>query len=349
MQLGCERSRWITFYLLNDFALHGFSSATEVLRLANEVAGRAAYQWRVVSRDGRPVIASCGTQIAADGALSSERDWSFQVDQPRMIVVCGGHALPPADRAFEAWLRICRRSRVPLAGMLGGLYSLARTGLLDGRRCAIHWQHFPDFSEQFSAVNARQTTFEIDDGFHTCSGASAAFDMLLAVVEEDLGDAVANRICEVALSDRVREAGERQRLPLQTRVGIDNMRLIRIIERMEATLGDPLKIADLSPDVGLSRRQVERMFRREMGCSPARYYLRMRLERAHLLLINSSMPVIEIAVACGFCSASHFSRTYRDTYASTPQQSRMAAMERRQPLRQNLKGRDLSLQESRVA
>ncbi|MGH6805700.1 MAG: GlxA family transcriptional regulator [Ensifer adhaerens] len=226
-----------------------------------------------------------------------------------------------------------RRSRVPVAGLAGGLYSLARAGVLDGRRCAVHWEHFPDFSERFFAANARQTAFEIDGELFTCAGGNAPFDMFLRIVEDDLGRDVANRICEVALSERVRKAGERQRLPLQTRVGIDNRLLIGIIEQMEANLAEPLKLAEMSTPTGLSRRQIERLFRREMGQSPKRYYLQMRLERAHLLLINSSLPVFEIAVACGFSSASHFSRTYRDTYGCTPQRTRLAEHEHRQPTR----------------
>ncbi|MCW0000730.1 GlxA family transcriptional regulator [Pararhizobium sp. YC-54] len=349
MQPLCEQGHWFTFYLLDGFALHGFSSATEVLRLANDVAGRVLYQWRVVSKDGKPVMSSCGMSIAADSALSNEREWPSKIEQPRMVVVCGGLALPPVDRALEAWLRMCRRSRVPLAGLVGGLYSLARTGLLDGRRCAVHWQHYPDFSERFFEAKACQTTFETDDSLYTCSGGSAAFDMFLGVASADFGQEVANRICEVALLDRVREAGERQRLPLQTRVGIDNALLIKIIERMEANLGEPWNLNEISLGIGLSRRQVERMFRREMGWSPARYYLNMRLERAHLLLVNSSLPVFEIAVACGFCSASHFSRTYRDTYGSTPQQTRIAAMERHRPAKPSSAERHRAAQESRVA
>lgn len=230
---------------------------------------------------------------------------------------------------------MCRRSRIRLAGLLGGIYSLARAGTLDGRRCAVHWQHYPGFSEQFAEAKPCQTTFETDDGVYTCSGGGAAFDMFLGIAREDLGQDVTNSVCEVALLDRVREAGERQRLPLQTRVGVNNALLIKIIERMEATLGEPLKLKEISPGVGLSRRRVERMFRREMGSSPARYYLNMRLERAHLLLVNSPLPVFEIAVACGFCSASHFSRTYRNIYGSTPQQTRIAAMERNRPTGQS--------------
>lgn len=336
MQQACPQSRRFTFYLLDGFTQHAFTSAIEALRLANDVLGRPHFSWRILTRDGQPARSSCGMRMMADAALTSERDGLHQPGCPHMIVVCGGRAIPPADGKAEGWLRMSRRGRVPVAGLAGGLYSLARAGVLDGRRCAVHWEHFPDFSERFFAAKARQTAFEIDGELFTCAGGNAPFDMFLRIVEDDLGRDVANRICEVALSERVRKAGERQRLPLQTRVGIDNRLLIGIIEQMEANLAEPLKLAEMSTPTGLSRRQIERLFRREMGRSPKRYYLQMRLERAHLLLVNSSLPVFEIAVACGFSSASHFSRTYRDTYGCTPQRTRLAEHEHRQPSRVHL-------------
>ncbi|WP_162703247.1 GlxA family transcriptional regulator [Ensifer sp.] len=327
MQHAKTQGRRIIFYLLDGYAQHGFAAALEPLRLANDILRRPYYSWRILTRDGEPARTSCGLRMVAEGGLTSELHGLHQPDPPDMIVVCGGSAIPAADAKAEGWLRLSRRARVPVAALAGGLYSLARAGLLEGRQCAVHWEHFPDFSERFLTVNARQTAFEIDRDVYTCAGGSAPFDMVLRIVEDDLGPDVSNRICELALSERVRTAGDRQRLPLQTRVGIDNRQLIDIIERMEENLDEPLKLADLTPSTGLSRRQVERLFKRELGRSPKRYYLQMRLERAHLLLVNASLPIFEIAVACGFSSASHFSRTYRESYGCTPQHTRLQARE----------------------
>ncbi|HEV7310382.1 GlxA family transcriptional regulator [Ensifer sp.] len=327
MQAGA-RSHHFTFYLLDGFALYGFSAAIEALRLANDVADRPVYGWRFVTVDGAPATSSCGTKVAAAGRLLDERDRFRRNTEPGFVVICGGRTKPPADRALEGWLRSCARSHVRLAGLAGGVYSLARAGLLDGRRCAVHWEHFPDFSERFFMAGARQTAFEIDGSIYTCAGGNAPFDMVLRIIEADLGQEVTNRICEAALCERLRETGERQRLPLQARLGIDNPSLIRIVEQMEANIVEPVKLADMSPATGLSRRQMERLFRKEMGRTPARYYLDLRLERAHLLILTSSLPIIEIAVACGFSTASHFSRTYRERYGLTPQRTRLAEMER---------------------
>ncbi|SOC47816.1 AraC family transcriptional regulator with amidase-like domain [Rhizobium subbaraonis] len=328
MRQACEQGGRFTFYLLDGFALHTFSAALEALRLANQVAGRTVYDWQVVTGDGEPARSSCAMRIAADHSLAEERGQLYRPGSRQVIVVCGGNAIPAPDRSLEAWLRLCQRSRTTLVGLAGGLYPLARAGLLDGKRCAVHWEHFPDFSERFFAVNPHQTAFEIDADRHTCAGGNASFDMFLTIVERDLGADAANRICEIALCERLREAGERQRLPLQARLGIHNALLIRIIQQMEANLCEPIRLSDMSPVSGLSRRQMERLFRREMGRTPARYYLELRLERAHLLLITSSLPVIEVAMACGFSTASHFARTYRERYGCTPQRTRLAEAER---------------------
>lgn len=316
------------FYLLSSFSLHGFSAALEVLRLANGLAGER-YAWTTVSEDGTAVRSGCGMRMAVDGALSDAREAGRGGAGPCTVVICGGDDVPPASTGLTIWLRSCHQQRMSLAGLAGGVYALARAGLLEGRRAAVHWRHFPDFSERFPEARASQAAFEIDGTLQTCAGGPAAFDMLLRQVEADCGRTIANRICEIGLAERVRAPGERQRLPLQTRIGIDNPVLIEMITQMEAGMAEPLPLASLCAQSRLSRRQVERLFRQEMGLSPARYYVEMRLERAYLLLSHSSLSMIEIAIACGFGSPSHFSRTYRSHYGCTPQQTRQAEAERR--------------------
>ena len=147
-------------------------------------------------------------------------------------------------------------------------------------------------------------------------------DMMLSLVGEDHDENLINAICEQALTDRVRGPHDRQRLPLRARLGVQNARILSIIEMMEANLSEPLTLVEIADHAGLSRRQIERLFRQHMGRSPARYYLEIRLDRARHLLIQSSLPVVEVAVACGFVSASHFSKCYRELYGRSPQQER---------------------------
>ncbi len=166
--------------------------------------------------------------------------------------------------------------------------------------------------------------FIVEPAHHRWQGAggTASLDMMLNLIDQDFGENLVNRVCEQALTDRVRGPHDRQRLPLRARLGVQNAKVLSIIELMEGNLAEPLSLLELADSAGLSRRQIERLFRQEMGRSPARYYLEIRLDRARHLLVQSAMPVVEVAVACGFVSASHFSKCYRELYNRSPQQER---------------------------
>ncbi|WP_287106979.1 GlxA family transcriptional regulator [Mesorhizobium sp.] len=322
--------RLFSLYLELGFSLQAFSSAVEALRLANEVLESEIYAWRVVSDDGHPVRSSCGLTISVDTSLKEERGllgktgWS-----PSVAVICGGSHPLSVNRALHGWLRECRARKLCLVGIASGVFSIAQTGLADGRRCAVHWEQFPSFVEQFPCVAAVQAAYEIDGDTYSCSGGDAAFDMFLQFVKEDYESPIANRVCEKATAMTVREPGDRQRLPLHAGAAINHDALLKIIEQMERHIDEPVALEDMAASSRLSRRQVERIFSKQIGRSPARYYLEMRLERAHLLILNSHLPIVEIAMACGFVSASHFSKAYRENYRLTPREARSEAIERR--------------------
>ena len=317
--------RSFTFYLLPSFSLQAFSSAVEVLRLANEALGRSAYVWHVISEDGQPVISSCRLTIGAESALKFEREKPHRPGTIATVVVCGGSAYPRPDKHLDAWLRECRSRNASIVGIGSGTFVLARTGIVDGRRCAVHWEQLPLFCEEFPGVAAVQTAFEQDGNLHTCSGGDASFDMLLPLIERDYGEVLVNRICEKAIAYRVRSPGSRQRLPINSRVKLNHRSVVKVIEKMEASIDDPLSVDQLVATSGVSRRQLERLFEKELGRSPRRYYLELRLERANLLLVSTNLSMVQVAVACGFISPSHFSKVYRETYGNAPNLTRFAA------------------------
>ncbi|MFN4273732.1 MAG: GlxA family transcriptional regulator [Aliihoeflea sp.] len=300
-----------------------FATALEPLRSANRMLGFQAYNWRLASADGKPVRASNGVECAVDTSLEDERRKMTGVDRPSMVIVCAGLNVETyAPRTVLAWLREEYNRGVSVGGLCTGAYVLAQAGLLANRRCAIHWENLPGFAEKFPKVQVFADLFEVDQNVYTCAGGTAAMDMMLKLIGDDFDDHLVNRVCEQMLTDRVRSPTDRQRLPLRARLGVQNSKVLSIIELMEANLAEPLSLVEIADHVGLSRRQIERLFRHEMGRSPARYYLEIRLDRARHLLLQSSMPVVEVAVACGFVSASHFSKCYRELYARSPQQER---------------------------
>ncbi|GHD10570.1 AraC family transcriptional regulator [Tianweitania populi] len=315
--------RSIVFFLVPEFTMIAFATAIEPLRSANRMLGYEAYKWRLASLDGKPVQGSNNIEIKADTSLEDERKKMAGPDRPSMVIVCGGTNVEAyQNKSAFAWLREEYNRGVSIGGLCTGAYILASAGLLANKRCAIHWENLPGFAEAFPKANVFADLYEIDQNIYTCAGGTAALDMMLKLIGEDFDESLVNRICEQVLTDRVRSPTDRQRLPLRARLGVQNSKVLSIIELMEANLSEPLSLIEIADDVDLSRRQIERLFRQEMGRSPARYYLEIRLDRARHLLIQSSLPVVEVAVACGFVSASHFSKCYRELYARSPQQER---------------------------
>ncbi|PWV99018.1 AraC family transcriptional regulator with amidase-like domain [Hoeflea marina] len=323
MQSAHKVKRSIVFYLVPEFSMIAFAMAVEPLRLANRMLGFECYRWRLASYDGQPVSASNHVSIAADTSLADERRNMGGEQRPNMVFVCSGVNVEKfSNKSVLAWLREEHNRGVSVGGLCTGAHILALAGLLSGKRCAIHWENLPGFSEAFPKADVYADLYEIDGTIHTCAGGTAALDMMLSLIGQDHDEHLVNRICEMALTDRVRNAQDRQRLPLRARLGVQNSKVLSIIELMEAHLSEPLSLIEIADGADLSRRQIERLFRQEMGRSPARYYLEIRLDRARHLLIQSSMPVVEVAVACGFVSASHFSKCYRELYSRSPQQER---------------------------
>lgn len=317
-------TRSYVFFLVEEFSMIAFSMAIEPLRIANRMVGHKAYKWRIASLDGEPVTASNGVVINANTSLAEERRALLGEQRPDMMFICSGENVEAyGDKSMLAWIRETYNRGVAVGGMCTGAYILARSGILAGKSCAIHWENLAGFTETFPEIDACADLYEVDGNLHTCAGGTASLDMLLALIGEHYDDEIVARVCQGAITDRVRSPKDRQRLPLRARLGVQNSKVLSVIEFMEANLSEPLSLAEIASKVGLSRRQIERLFRTEMGRPPARYYLEIRLDRARHLLLQSSLPIVEVAIACGFISASHFSKCYRETYHKSPQQERI--------------------------
>jgi len=317
------RKKHFVFFLAPNFSMIAFTMALEPLRLTNRYYGQEVYTWRVISADGNPVAASNRVSCSVDGSLEEERARIHVGEQADMIFVCSGVGIENYhNEKLNGWLRASLRRKISLAGLCTGAWILADAGILDGKRCAIHWETLPGFAERFPEANVFAALFEFDDNIYTCAGGTAALDLVLHLIDQDHDTNVVNRVCELCLTDRVRDPRDRQRLPLRVRLGVQNSKLLTIIERMEVNLSEPVSLMEIAGSVGLSRRQIERLFHKNLGRSPARYYLELRLDRARHLLLQSDIPIVEVGVACGFVSASHFSKCYRELYSRSPQQER---------------------------
>ena len=313
----------IVFFLVPNFSMIAFATALEPLRLANRILEKKVYEWQVATVDGEPAVASNGVSLNTDISLEELRVHSASGPKPDMVLVCSGiHVDRFNSTHLNGWLRSLHRHGTAVGGLCTGAWVLGCAGLLDGKRCAIHWENLPGFAEKFPEAEVHADLSEVDSNIYTCAGGTAALDMMLHMIGGQHDEALVTQICEQCMVDRIRNPQDRQRLPLQARLGLHNSKLMSTIELMEANIPDPLPLTEISAYAGLSRRHIERLFRQHLGRSPARYYLEIRLDRARHLLIQSMMPVVEVAIACGFVSASHFSKCYREMYGRSPQMER---------------------------
>ncbi len=313
-----EKPDRVSFLLIPDFSMAAFSAAIEPLRLANYATGKTLYEWEILSREGEPVAASNGVTVQVDRGIP-------EAPRPDNVIVCSGlGAHLYQDTVVFGWLRRWSREGAHLGAVCTGAHILAHAGLLNGYRCTVHWENLESFREQYPDLEILPELYEVDRDRFTCAGGWAASDMILTEIGRRHGPEIAAAVTEQFMHERIREGHDNQRLPLQARLRISHPKLIQAIVEMERNAEEALSRDEIAARVGLSRRQLERLFRRYLNTSPARYYLRLRLDRARLLLGQTTMPVTEIAFACGFTSASHFSKCYRDMFTRSPRDERRA-------------------------
>lgn len=306
----------IAFVLLPRFSMIAFVSAVEPLRVANRISGKQLYEWHIFSQDGGPVAASNGLILTPEGNLEAASDFGC-------IALCSGidvHKL--AEKSLLSWLRKMDRKGADLGAICTASHILARAGLLEGHHCTIHWENLPAFAEDFPEIEVTSELFEIDRKRFTCAGGTAAIDMMLNVIAMQHGHELAAEVADQFMHERIRDRHDHQRMGLPARLGVRHPKLLSVIQLMEENLEEPLSRSQLAREAGLSTRQLERLFRKYLSRSPARYYLELRLNKARLLLLQTNMSVIDVALACGFVSASHFSKCYRDFFGHTPRKER---------------------------
>jgi len=315
-EAGNDTQPWtVGFYLVPEFPMMAFAAAAEPLRSANRLSGARHFDWRLYSRDGKPVRASNGIDVPVAGSLVETRD----VD---LLMVCAG-SQGASDAGEAKMLRRIAQGGAAIGGISLGAYPLARAGLLDGKRCALHWENLAAFAEEFPRVRTTNDIFAIDGDCYTCSGGTAALDMMLQVVTARQGAALANAVSEQFIHPQIRTAHDPQRMTIQARLGVGNAKLIAAVSIMENAIDEPRAVQDIAAAVELSPRQLERLFARYLGERPRDHYLKLRLARARTLLRETTRPILDVAVASGFASASHFSRLYREAHGHRPSDERV--------------------------
>jgi transcriptional regulator GlxA family with amidase domain len=287
------------------FPMMAFSSVIEPLRAANILARRACYRWITVGLSSDRIQASNG--VAIDPAHSVE-------DAPvvdRIVVCSGGDADHLVAERAVAWIRRSLREGAHLGAVADAAFFLARAGLLDGHACTLHWTSQPAFAEAFPEIELRRDLYVIDRRRFTSAGGVGSLDMMLDIVARDHGAELAAGVAEWFVHSPLRSSLDRKMMPLRLRTGIQNELVLSAIAIMEEAVEERLRMTGLAAKLHVSADKLERVFRAATGIAPASYYRRLRLRRAADLLAHSSLPVREVALACGFSNMSSFARAFR--------------------------------------
>ncbi|MEQ9259740.1 MAG: GlxA family transcriptional regulator [Roseovarius sp.] len=308
--------RRFVFVLLENFTLLSFAAAIDCLRIANRMADAELYRWSTTCESGETVSCSAGTRFQVDMPLS-------ELTRDDTVLICGGTDIQQtATKKMLNWLRREARRGLKVGGLCTASYVMAKAGLLDGKRATIHWENQDSFIEEFDEVTLTKSVYVVDGNRMTTAGGTSSIDLMLNIVADEHGEKLAGAVADQMIYASIRTDQDTQRLSVPTRIGVRHPKLSQVIQMMESNIEEPISPSILAREVGMSTRQLERLFRRYLNRSPKRYYMELRLQKARNLLMQTDMTVINVALACGFASPSHFSKCYRSHYNITPYRER---------------------------
>lgn len=305
----------VHFLLMPGYSVMGFVSAIEPLRVANRFRP-GAYRWIILSLDGGPVTGSNGMSLNADSAYGS-------VSEAQLVfVVAAAEPLAGYQPALARWLRSLYSRGTTLGAIDTGVFVLAEAGLLGADPVTLHWEAQSAFAEQYPQVPLTQELFHMGGRCITGAGGTSGIDMMLALMSQRHGRDLATRVSEQFVLGRIRSQSDHQRMEIAARFGLHNRKTIQVIRLMQQHIEDPLPVDDLARLIGVTRRQLERLFSAHLKQTPARFYVGVRLDRARELLRQTDMGILDVGLACGFGSAAHFSRAYRTHFGLSPKHDR---------------------------
>jgi transcriptional regulator GlxA family with amidase domain len=302
----------LTLLVFSGASIMCVASAVDPLRAANRIAGATMFDWKLVSPDGQPAMTTSGLPVAVSGRFDS-------AEKTDVLIAIGGFGTrwETASPLVSGFRRAARAARA-CGGVEAGTWLVARAGLLEGRAATTHWEDLEDFSAAFPGTDVRPDRYVIDGPAFTSGGASPTFDLMLHLVRSRLGMAVALDVASVFIYDQARAATDAQPLVSLGRLEGYDPRLANAIRLMESHLDRPLTTAAIALRSGVTARTLEGIFRKSIGETPGAYYLRLRLNAARRLVLDTRVPMADIAGRCGFSSAASFSRAFSKVFGEAP-------------------------------
>lgn len=304
------------FLLLDGFSHLSFSCAVEPLRLANRASGEELYKFTLASENGETATCLNGFKLAVD------TDFANLPKCDRLFVLASYDMKAGLTPALKTALRYERARGTKMGGLCSGAWILAELGFLNGMRAALHWEFHESFRETFPDTEVVRSVFVSKEKVLTAAGGTANVDLMLSLIGQEYGEELAISVADQMVHNSIRDETVGQRVSFQARVGIRNPHLANAVEIMQNSLEEPTSTAIVAHQIGISTRQLERLFRKYLQITPKRYQTELRLERAQQMLLQTEQSITEIAVACGFGSIGHFCKVYRRRYGATPKHQR---------------------------
>lgn len=291
--------------LFDGFSNHCLANTVEPMRAANTLSGKALYEWTFLSLDGAAVRSSSELPVAPHGRLSE-----FAGD---MLVVMPSYGF----KGYAGWqtqsaLRAAAKRFGTVCGMDTGSWLMAEAGLLVGHRATIHWEELTAFAERFPDVIAERERFVIDGARVTCSGAMAAFDLVMHLIGRDFGQALALEVAQLFMTRDSARSHEGGATPAGRVVN-------RALAVMQDHLEDPLALPEVARRAGVTQRTLAARMLAELGATPAVVYRRLRLNLARKLVVDTELSVAEVALRSGYSDPAAMTRAFRAEFATTPQ------------------------------
>ena len=311
-----DRPRRFGFLLLDDYPLLPVSGMIDVLRDTAYVTGRDEYEWCTIS--------SGNSQVCAMNRLRTLPDHTIE-DAPDLdtLVVCtglNGHLLD--DPRIIAWLKQLYARNVTIGAIATGSWILAKAGLLNGRRCTLHWEDLYAFSETFPLIDVMRDLYVFDGPVFTCSGGTGAIDMFLQIVADDLGPDVSAAVARQIMHQSIRSGSDSQPGADSPYRNIRHQSVRRALKLMQDNVEQPLGVGLIARQAGISQKHLQRQFEIYFGTTPQLFYRNLRLEHARTLVRLTKLGLWEIALITGFSTTSYFSKCYRQAFAISPSKER---------------------------
>lgn len=324
---SCEPAEFeFTIVLLPGFSQLCLASLVEPLHIVNNLTRSEQFRWRLACPGGSSVKSAAGFELGVSTTLDDENNRILAGHRPRQVFFCSGEGVQDQiDSSLIRLVRSCVRLQIPVVALGSATFILAHAGLLADAACTVHWPKICALSERYGRINVQNSLFVGDGLITTCAGEFAAFDLVIDLIGKYLGNDLVREVCALVLADRWRSGEQRQSAPLALGHRVTSSKLVAAARLMEQHVDDKISIDDLARQVRVSRRQIERLFRQHLGMTPWQYYTALRLERARQLVRFTTMPIIEIAVACGFETASHFTKCFRSKFNISPSSLRRSA------------------------